>query len=151
MKRAAQLQPLSREHHQGLVISRHAKECANDVEEIAKHWTALTDYINKNMTNHFKVEDDLMLAKLEPYRHSHPQVAEVIDQIADQHNKLYQLIESQSLSAAQVQELGSVLYDHIRFEERELFPLVQQILSEQELQAIYDASSKNVKREEESR
>lgn len=44
-----------------------------------------------------------------------------------------------------------MLYDHIRFEERELFPLVQQILSEQELQAIYDASSKNVKREEENR
>lgn len=151
MKRADRLQPLSREHHQGLVISRHAKECANDVEEIAKHWTALTDYINNNMTNHFKVEDDLMLTKLESHRDSYPKVAEVIEKIAEQHDKLYQLIGSQSLSAAQVQELGSTLYDHIRFEERELFPLAQQLLSEQELKAIYEASSKNVKREEEGR
>ena len=62
MKRADQLLTLlSREHHLGLVPLGMLKECANDVEEIAKHWTALTDYINKNMTNHFKVEDDLML------------------------------------------------------------------------------------------
>ncbi len=151
MKRVDQLQPLSREHHQGLVISRHAKKCANDVAEIAKHWTALTDYINENMTNHFKVEDDLMLAKLESYRHSHPKVAEVINKIAEQHDKLYQLINLQSLSATKVQELGNALYDHIKLEERELFPLAQQLLSEQELNAIYDASSKNAKREDENR
>lgn len=151
MKRADQLQPLSREHHLGLVISRHAKECANDVEEIAKHWTALTDYINQNMTHHFKVEDDLLLAKLEPYQHSHSQVAEVIEQITEQHHKLYQLVDLPSLSAAKVQELATTLYDHIRFEERELFPLAQRILSEQELDAIYKASAKNVKREDENR
>lgn len=151
MKRADQLQPLSREHHLGLVLSRHAKECANDVEEIAKHWTKLTDYINQNMTNHFKVEDDLLLAKLQPYQQTHPQVAEVIDKIAEQHHKLYRLVDLPSLSAAQVQELATTLYDHIRFEERELFPLAQQLLSEQELDAIYAASAKNVKREDEHR
>jgi len=151
MKRTNQLQPLSREHHLGLVLSRRAKVCANNVEDIAKHWTALTDYINQNMTNHFKVEDDLILAKLEGYRASHPQVAQVIDKIAEQHQKLYQLIGLPSLSAAQVQELANALYDHIRFEERELFPLAQHVLSEQELDAIYDASSKNVKREKENR
>lgn len=151
MKRARQLQPLSREHHLGLVISRNAKECANDVEEIAKHWTALTDYINQNMSNHFKVEDELILSKLEKYKFSHPQVGEVIEQIEQQHQKLYQLINLPSLSASQVQELGTALYDHIRFEERELLPLAQQVLSEKELEDIYAASSKNVKREDENR
>lgn len=151
MKRADQLQPLSREHHLGLVLSRHAKECANDVEEIAKHWTKLTDYINQNMTNHFKVEDDLLLAKLQPYQENHPQVAEVIEKIAEQHQKLYQLADSPSLSAVRVQQLGTALYDHIRFEERELFPLAQQLLSEQELDAIYAASAENVKRKDEHR
>ncbi len=37
MKRANQLQPLSRQHHLGLNLSRHAKECADESEEIAKH------------------------------------------------------------------------------------------------------------------
>jgi hypothetical protein len=30
MKRANQLQPLSRQHHLGLHIGRHAKECADN-------------------------------------------------------------------------------------------------------------------------
>ena len=46
MKRANQLQPLSRQHHLGLNLSRHAKECADESEEIAKHWHNLTSYIN---------------------------------------------------------------------------------------------------------
>lgn len=151
MKRADQLQPLSREHHLGLVLSRHAKECSNDVQEIAEHWTKLTDYINQNMTHHFKVEDDLLLAKLQPYQQNHPQLAEVIGKIAEQHQKLYQLVDSPSLSAVRVQQLATALYDHIRFEERELFPLAQQVLSEQELDAIYAASAENVKRQDENR
>ena len=36
MKRAAQLQPLSRQHHLGLNISRHAKECSDNPEDISK-------------------------------------------------------------------------------------------------------------------
>lgn len=151
MKRIEQLQPLSREHHQGLVISRHAKECANDVEEIAKHWTALTEYVNQNMSNHFKVEDDLILAKLAAYEAEHPEVAEVMAEIEAHHSKLYELVNTPSLSASHVQEFAALLYDHIRYEECELFPLAQALLSEQELQAIYDASSANVKRDAEQR
>ncbi|PNK60079.1 hemerythrin domain-containing protein [Psychrobacter sp. FDAARGOS_221] len=151
MKRIEQLQPLSREHHLGLVISNHAKQCANDVEQIAKHWTALTDYINHNMDNHFKVEDDLILTTLAQYQQQHPKVAEVMQKLTEQHSQLYQLVTLDSLSAAQVRELGTALYDHIRFEERELFPLVEQLFSEQQLQAVYEASSSNAKRIDENR
>ncbi|WP_019673226.1 hypothetical protein [Psychrobacter lutiphocae] len=145
MERAKQLQPLSREHHLGLVIATHAKRCANDVEDIAKHWMALTEYINDNMSNHFKVEDDLLLVMLARYKDSYPKVAKVLDIIASQHKKLYKIIHLPSLSANQIRELGKTLYEHIRFEERELFPLAQELLSKQELDAIYEASSDNVK------
>ena len=37
MKRANQLQPLSRQHHLGLNLSRHAKECTNETDEISEH------------------------------------------------------------------------------------------------------------------
>lgn len=151
MKRANQLQPLSREHHLGLVLCRQAKECSNDVKEIAEHWTALTDYMKNNMINHFDVEDNLLVSKLENYKQTNPNVADVIDKIESQHKKLYELVDLPSISASQVRELGTVLYDHIRFEEREMFPLVQELFSEQELTAIYDASSENVKRHNEDR
>lgn len=151
MKRAEQLQPLSREHHLGLVISRNVKDCPSDLEVVSKHWAQLTHYINQNMKTHFKVEDNLLLAKLAKYKQTHPKVANVLEVIAQQHQKLYKIIHLPSLSANQIRELGKTLYDHIRFEERELFPLAQELLSEQELDAIYEASAENAKREDENR
>ena len=52
---------------------------------------------------------------------------------------------------AQAQEVGTLLYDHIRFEERELYPTVEKYLTEAELDAVYEASSDSIKRPDEGR
>ena len=52
---------------------------------------------------------------------------------------------------AQVHELGTLLYDHIRFEERELYPTVEKYLTEAELDAVYEASPDSIKRPDEGR
>lgn len=155
MKRADQLQPLSREHHLGLVIGRHAKECEDTPEQILKHWTALTDYIHKDMTHHFGIEDDILIKAMMPYKDKEPKVGAVLDKLEAQHQELEQLTalnDNQTTPTVdQVHKLANALYDHIRFEERELFPLAQTHLSEAELAAIYDASADNVKRADEGR
>ncbi|MCG3861637.1 hemerythrin domain-containing protein, partial [Psychrobacter sp. Ps5] len=58
---------------------------------------------------------------------------------------------NKEVSVAQVHELGTLLYDHIRFEERELYPTVEKYLSEAELDAVYEASPDSIKRPDESR
>lgn len=154
MKRANQLQPLSRQHHLGLNLSRHAKECTDEPVEIAKHWHHLTAYI-KDMQAHFKIEDTLIAHALEPYRASHTKVASVLDTLDAQHKQLYKLMDETErsqksinieITTAQVQALGTLLYDHIRFEERELYPTVEKYLTEAELNAIYEASPDSIKR-----
>ena len=156
MKRANQLQPLSRQHHLGLNLSRHAKECADESEEIAKHWHNLTSYIN-DMQYHFQIEDNLIANALEPYRATQPDVASVIETLDGQHKQLHQLIntvgkpDGQDVTVTQVKELGTLLYDHIRFEERELYPTVEKYLTEAELDAVYEASPDSIKRPDESR
>ena len=159
MKRANQLQPLSRQHHLGLNLSRHAKECPDEPAEIAKHWYYLMAYI-KDMQAHFKIEDTLIAHALEPYRTSHTEVALMLDTLDAQHKQLYKLMDetehsqkfiNREITAAQVQALGTLLYDLIRFEERELYPAVEKHLTEAELNAIYEASSDSIKRPDELR
>ena len=159
MKRANQLQPLSRQHHLGLNLSRHAKECADESEEIAKHWHSLTSYINDTQY-HFQIEDNLIAHALEPYRTTHPDVASVLDTLDGQHKQLHQLMDeveasqkpdNKDITVAQVKALGTLLYDHIRFEERALYPAVEKYLTEAELDAVYKASPDSIKRGDESR
>ncbi len=159
MKRAKQLQPLSRQHHLGLHVGRHGKECADNPEQIAEHWQALSSYM-EDMDDHFKLEDDLIVDGLQPYRDAEPEVASVLDELAEQHKVLRQLTAdikasletSASLpSVVQVRALAGLLYDHVRFEERKLFPVTEKYLTESELDAIYEASPDDIKHLDEQR
>ena len=159
MKRTNQLQPMSRQHHLGLNLSRHAKVSLDEPEDITQHWHNLTSYIN-DMQYHFEIEDNLIANALEPYRATQPDVASVLETLDGQHKQLHQLINTveqsqksgnKGVSVAQVHELGSLLYDHIRFEERELYPTVEKYLTEAELDAVYEASPNSIKRPDESR
>nr|WP_299038100.1 hemerythrin domain-containing protein [uncultured Psychrobacter sp.] len=159
MKRAAQLQPLSRQHHLGLNISRNAKECSDNPEDISKHWHKLTSYID-DLQSHFAIEDHLIATALLPYSISKPEVASALTTFNEQHKSLQALVsqaqdsansQSHPISAAQVKALATLLYDHIRFEERDLFPIAERYLTTAELDTIYAASPDNVKRADENR
>lgn len=159
MKRAKQLQPLSRQHHLGLNLSRHAKECIDEPAEISKHWLNITNYLQE-MQNHFRIEDNLIVDALQPYQDTNPEVASVLNTLDEQHKALYQLMregeasessQRHPVTVTQVRELATLLYDHVRFEERELFPLVERYLTEAELDTIYAASPDSVKRSDENR
>lgn len=90
MKRSKQLQPLSRQHHLGLNISHHAKECGDNFEDITKHWQILTSYLD-DMHDHFSIEDNLIVTALQPYQSTHPEVASVMDTLEKQHTLLHEL------------------------------------------------------------
>lgn len=159
MKRAHQLQPLSRQHHLGLNLGYHAKECADNPQDIAKHWQALSDYMY-NMRHHFSIEDNLIVKSLAPHQTTDPQVAAVLTTMAQQHQALNQLMaqiqavqdaNSSAITVSQIKEFANLIYDHVRFEERELFPMVEQYLTEDELNAIYEASPDNIKHLDEQR
>lgn len=159
MKRATQLQPLSRQHHLGLNLSRHAKECPDEPNAIAKHWLNITSYIDE-MKQHFQIEDNLIAHVLQPHSSSKPEVASVLNTLDAQHKSLHALMaeaqdlpqsQSDQVTVGQVKKLAALLYDHIRFEERELFPIVERYLTTEELEAIYDASPDSIKRSDENR
>ena len=159
MKRVNQLQPLSRQHHFGLNLSRHAKECIDEPNEIAKHWYNLTSYLD-DMQDHFEIEDQLIARSLKPYRATHPDVALTLDTLDGQHEQLYQLVNefeniqdaaNKEITVLQVRGLAILLYEHIRFEERELYPVIEKYLTETELDAVYASSPDSIKHLDEHR
>ncbi|WP_201558411.1 hemerythrin domain-containing protein [Psychrobacter sp. 72-O-c] len=158
MKRANQLQPLSRQHHLGLHVGRHAKECADNPQDIAEHWQALSSYMS-DMRNHFQIEDNLIVDTLLPHQSTQPDVASALETLEEQHKQLNALTaeikasqeNKNEVNVDQVRELANLLYDHVRFEERELFPIVEKYLTEDELNAVYNASPDNIKHLDEQR
>ena len=164
MKRANQLQPLSRQHHLGLHVGRHAKECADNPQEITEHWQALSSYMS-DMRNHFQIEDNLIVDALLPHQSTQPDVASALETLEEQHKQLNALTaeikasqenknghaNDSVVTVDQVRQLANLLYDHVRFEERELFPIVEKYLTEDELNAVYNASPDNIKHLDEQR
>ncbi|TXD97572.1 hemerythrin domain-containing protein [Psychrobacter frigidicola] len=164
MKRANQLQPLSRQHHLGLNLSHHAKACIDDPKEITKHWQILSSYLH-DMQYHFRVEDNLIVKALLPYQSTQPEVASVLDTLEKQHKLLNEATGNVQMpkeigtnhnsvievTVTQVRQLANILYDHVRFEERELFPIVEKYLTKDELDAIYKASPDKIKHLDEQR
>lgn len=151
MKRAHQLQPLSRQHHLGLNLSHHAKACTDESEDSDEHWRKLTSYMD-NMSTHFQIEERLIAHALQRYQETIPEVTAALATLHEHHALLHKLTretqtsEDNAITAAQVRALGTLLYNHIRFEERELFPLAETYLTQAELESIYTASPDALKR-----
>lgn len=142
MKRHPALQPLSRQHHLGLVIANKAKSVTDDDKLI--HHQALVEYLTVAIPTHFEIERtrlvDVILTKL-----SDDKAVKLAKQMLDEHEYIESLLVNTDPSVDDVKELANALYDHIRFEERELFPIAETVLSDDELFAIYEASDENVK------
>jgi hemerythrin-like domain-containing protein len=118
-----------------------------------------------DMRHHFKIEDNLIVDALLPHQSTQPEVASALDTLEEQHKQLNALTaeikasqenknghaNDSVVTVEQVKALANLLYDHVRFEERELFPMVEKYLTEPELNAIYHASPDNIKHVDEQR
>ena len=126
LKRHETLQPLSREHMNGLVIARNLKRATTGspqdrsrvVEEFLHAW-------HTEIAHHFDDEERLLLDLIDQ--------VEIRNQLLGEHHVLRSLaarIQSDPPAAANepalLKHVSQLLHDHIRWEERILFELVQQ-------------------------
>ena len=116
MKRTNQLQPLSRQHHLGLHVGRHAKECADTPQAIAEHWQALSSYMS-DMRYHFQIEDNLIVDALLPHQSTQRTVASVLSKLEEQHKQLNALTaeiqtsqNNNTITVEEVRQLANMLY-----------------------------------------
>lgn len=139
MKRHPALIPISREHHDSLILARLLQKDAPpykglplDVEGKAVY--ALDFYKNK-LISHFIAEEKI----LPLVKGLNLEIDVLISEILEEHNRFrssFNAINKQNNMADHLDKLGKDLELHIRKEERQLFPLIQENCSEQVLNTI---------------
>jgi hemerythrin-like domain-containing protein len=137
MKRKPELRTLTEDHHHGLVHARRLHrmqegEEANSLESAAKEFL---DFWQKETSIHFRKEEEVLLPVVARYGGDLSQDS-LIEMLA-QHAHIRALIMRLSdevmggnVRTGTLHEIGEQLEAHIRLEERVVFPLVEESLSE---------------------
>lgn len=129
LKRHKALQPLSKEHHFALLLCwkiRRGLELGIDPERIGRY---LEKMWSRQLDLHFNIEEEFVFPILESENKL------VHDAISD-HRAIKRLILSEPFTEKSLNRIEEKLEAHIRMEERQLFPLVQSMASEEQMAYI---------------
>jgi hemerythrin superfamily protein len=137
IKRHEALQPWSREHHQGLLLSWKIKKgFALNVDP-----QRIKDYCDwfwkTHLLPHFETEENYLFPILGEENH-------LVEQALDEHGQLRVMFEQKEADTDTLSQIESLLNDHIRFEERVLFNAIQEVATLEELQLLEDVHNEGV-------
>jgi hemerythrin-like domain-containing protein len=134
VKRTEELQPLSRQHHNGLLFCLLLKKGIDKQADLNVMQEFIQSFWYKDLHHHFDLEE-IYLAPLQKQYH---QLQSPLERMVKEHYDLKNIINENSLNItyATVKELRDTLEAHIRFEERELFPLIEETITQQQRSAI---------------
>jgi hypothetical protein len=135
MKRDRALVSLSRDHHQALFVAQRLRRATTHTADEAR--AAFLAYWEGHGRAHFRLEEEVLLpayaAHGDPH---HPLVAQVLcDHVAIRH-RADELARDGASTVAVLRELGVRLAEHVRLEERELFPLIEAAMPAAQLAAV---------------
>jgi len=140
MKRADELVVLSREHHQSLRLAKKCLDSAGLKDEsvciaLCEHIVAIFD---EEWERHFQVEECSIFS---PGREKGSELSRLCLELAEQHQQMREMVGLMKPGNCQLlEEFGSLLKSHTRIEERELFPLVEELFTKDQLQLIDETS-----------
>jgi hemerythrin-like domain-containing protein len=141
MKRSPELRLLSVDHHHGLVAARWLRWAESGKEPLDAAIDAFRHAWVDEIEPHFRQEEELVLpAFAAAVGADDPRIGRVLDE----HRAIRQAATALPLLEPEAQReaagaLGRLLDDHIRFEERVLFPAVESTLSAAALTALATA------------
>ena len=123
IKRSKELAPLSRDHHHGLLLCwkiRNGVKNHIDSNRISRY---IIFSFREELSEHFRQEEEILFSLLSD--------EEVLKQQAlEQHGSLWEQVtkieSQQQLDTMLLLAFADTLDTHIRFEERQLFPFIEQ-------------------------
>jgi hypothetical protein len=138
MKRSPALVTLSHDHHHALFVAHRLRRATADTAGDAR--AAFMVYWDGHGREHFRLEEEILLPGYaghgDPY---HPLVARALCDHVAIRARADALAVDEAPDPAVLGELGTVLANHVRLEERELFPLIEAALPALRLAAVATA------------
>lgn len=129
MKRHRKLLDLSREHHHALQLALQAKRAATSADPAAIGATAAACVaaFSSELDPHFVVEEKTLLPLLVAAGEHR-----LVEQVVSDHAELRRLsVQLQQADDATLLAFAERLASHVRFEERELFVVLEALLDDQ--------------------
>lgn len=135
MRRDPSLAPLSREHHQALVIAQGLRRAEHSSASAAV--AAFESYWVEHGARHFEVEEQVLLPAYAEVGDPH---AALIGRVLCDHVELRcrgrEAVDAPTSSLERLHVLGRRLAEHVRLEEQELFPLIERTLTADRLRGL---------------
>ncbi len=138
IKRSVQLAPLSREHHDGLLFAWKIKQGLENntpLEMLRKYsmW-----YWRHHIKPHFYQEEKILIPHMPA---DHPMAI----RLKEEHDHIRELVLGldEQADKRSLQILCDLLNQHIRFEERELFGYLENLLSTEKLDFVFKELEKH--------
>lgn len=126
MKRSTALQPLSREHHTALTLAKACERAvqSQEKEQVAKTCQRVIQAFSDELEPHFQIEEQTLLPLL------HDAGNRPLEQrTLTEHQQLRALLDGlRQNDVRALDDFGKLLAAHVRFEERDLFPTLENLM-----------------------
>ena len=142
LKRHPKLIPLSRQHHQGLILAQLLKNDVPDYKGLPTTPSGKLEYtqalFEQTLFPHFKKEEEILIPMIKGYSSTLDSLSQ---QILSEHQTIKTLFDDLSQQDESelpdaLDTLGRQIEAHIRFEERQFFPKIQQEVPEEILEKL---------------
>jgi hemerythrin-like domain-containing protein len=132
IKRSKELVPLSKEHHEGLLFAWKIKQGLRNGTEPKVISEFIQWFWKNDLKEHFRKEEEVLAPHLPKYN-------ELVVQMMDEHKELVKLIHlcKEVWDDDSFLHLADGINNHIRFEERELFPFAEKVIPAEKMEVIY--------------
>lgn len=134
MKRHNALIPLSHDHHHGLLLSQLLKKNAPKYKGLPDDIEGKINYLDNayktELIPHFKNEEEILFPFV---KGKNEKLDELISEVINQHIRIKQLFEEVKSSNDKITAMDKFAHQldqHIRLEEREVFPLIQELFGD---------------------
>ena len=140
MKRHPSLAPLSRDHHQALILAQMLKKGSPAYKGLPTEINEKGDYAYRfykdDLIHHFEKEEVIVISHIQGINTELDQLAEELRQEHRTLSGLFDEIKNTGDLVNHLDLLGQTLEQHIRKEERIFFPMIQAYCGEKILDEI---------------
>jgi len=138
LKRRPQLQGLSEDHHNALVVALRCRRVAEGRIDSSPDdvWPGVLEFFALQIGPHFEIEERLLMPALTVLGES-----AMVERLTEEHERLRAFAAMSRITSAELGAFGALLEEHIRYEERQVFEQTQDRLAKETLDAIARASA----------